>query len=413
MPLTDIAIRKAKPTTKAQRLFDERGLYLEVATSGGKLWRLKYRFDGKEKRLALGSYPDTTLADARGKRDEARRLLANGVDPNAHRKAAKVARIEAAANSFEVVAREWLSKQQHAASTAVKVIAWFEKNVFPWIGSRPVAELGARDFLDVLRRVEQRGAVESAHRIKFYCQNVMAYAIATSRAERNPVLDITGALAKPAERHHAAIIDPSALGALLRAIDGYKTGNFPTLCALRLAPLVFLRASELCRAEWSEIDLDAGEWNIPAARMKVKTQPHLVPLSTQAIAILRELHPVTGAGRYLFPNSRTPHNGAKQRPMTEEGLLAALRRLGYSKDEMTIHGFRATARTLLDETLGYRPDYIEHQLAHAVRDPHGRAYNRTSHLHERRKMMQGWADYLETLRTGANVVQIRSASRNL
>lgn len=397
MSLTDTAIRKAKPSDKAQRLFDAGGLYLEVAPAGGKWWRLKYRVGGKEKRLSLGTYPDTSLADARAKRDEARKQLAAGIDPAEHRKATKAAGEERAANSFEVVAREWLAKRDWVTAYAVKVTAWLENDVFPWIGKRPVAELTAPEFLKVARRIEDRGAIESAHRIMQNCGQVMRYAIATGRTHRNPVADLKGALPPAPERHHAAITDTRAIGGLLRALDGY-TGGFVTRCALRLAPLVFVRPGELRHAEWAEIDLDAAEWNIPGEKMKMGVS-HLVPLSKQAVAILRELHPLTGGGRYVFPGGRSP-----KRPMSDNAINAALRRMGFDKDTMTGHGFRAMARTTLDETLHFRPDYIEHQLAHAVRDPNGRAYNRTAHLAERRKMMQAWADYLDNLKADTGTV---------
>lgn len=405
MRLSDTAVRKAKPTGATQRLFDGGGLYLEISPVGGKWWRLKYRYLGKEKRLSLGTYPDTGLAEARGRRDTARKLLAAGVDPGAHRKAEKAAGVERAANSFEVVAREWLAKRDWVAGYKVKVSAWMENDVFPWIGARPVSEITAPEFLSVARRVETRGAVESAHRILQHCGQVMRYAIATGRAERNPVADLKGALPPAPVRHHAAITDANAIGGLLRAIDGY-TGTFIVRCALKLAPLLFVRPGELRQAEWAEFDLDAGEWNIPAARMKMR-EPHLVPLSAQAIAILRELEPLTGAGRrYVFPSARSP-----ARPMSDNAVNAALRRMGFDKGTMTGHGFRAMARTVLDETLAFRPDFIEHQLAHAVRDPNGRAYNRTAHLAERRKMMQAWADYLDVLRadTGKVVPMRRKA----
>lgn len=400
--LTDRALRTAKPIDKAYRLYDTGGLYVEVAPGGGKWFRLKYRHQGKEKRLSLGTYPDTSLADARERRDAARKLIAAGIDPSAHRKSEKAAGLERAGNSFEVVAREWLAKQAFVPAYADKVFAWFEKNVFPYIGYRPIAELTAREFLAVLQRVESRGAIESAHRIKQNCGQVMRYAVATGRAARDPTIDLNGALARPAERHHAAIIDPMEFGGLLRAIDGF-TGTFVVKTALQLAPLVFVRPVELCAAEWSEFDLEAGVWSIPASRMK-RDLPHMVPLSRQAIALLRDLHPLTGQGRYVFPSARTPHANASQRPMTTEALLAALQRLGYTGDQMTTHGFRASARTMLDEQLGMRPDFIEHQLAHAVRDPNGRAYNRTAHLEDRRKMMQTWADYLDSLKGESNVV---------
>ncbi|HKB59530.1 MAG TPA: integrase arm-type DNA-binding domain-containing protein [Gallionellaceae bacterium] len=402
MPLTDTAIRNAKPAEKPVRMFDGGGLYLEVAPSGGKWWRLKYRIDGKEKRLSLGVYPDISLKDARERRDEARKLIANGVDPSENRKAAKSARIERAGNSFEVVAREWYAKNAPtwAENHGMRIIQRLERDIFPWLGGRPIAEISAPELLKVLRRIEDRGAVETAHRALQNCGQVFRYAIATGRAERDPSPDLKGALPPVKETHHAAITTPKEIGALMRAIDDYK-GQFVTRCALRLAPLFFVRPGELRRAEWAEFDLDKAEWNIPGERMKMR-EPHLVPLCAQAVAILRELHAVTGGGKYVFPGART--NG---RPMSDNAILAALRRMGFAKDEMSGHGFRAMARTILDEELHVRPDYIEHQLAHAVRDPNGRAYNRTAHLAERRKMMQLWADYLDKLKAGAEVIPLR------
>lgn len=397
MALSDTAIRKAKPADKPQKLTDGGGLYLLLNPNGSRWWRFDYRYLAKRKTLSMGTYPDTGLADARIKRDDARKLLAAGVDPGEHRKATKAAGEERAANSFEVVAREWLAKRDWVTAYSVKVTAWLENDVFPWIGKRPVAALTAPDFLKVARRIEDRGAIESAHRIMQNCGQVMRYAIATGRADRNPVADLKGALSPAPERHHAAITDTKAIGSLLRAMDGY-TGGFVTRCALRLAPLVFVRPGELRHAEWEEIDLDAAEWNIPGEKMKMG-EPHLVPLSVQAVTILRELHPLTGRGRYVFPGGRS-----SRRPMSNNAINAALRRMGFDKDTMTGHGFRAMARTVLDETLHFRPDYIEHQLAHAVRDPNGRAYNRTTHLPERRKMMQAWADYLDTLKAGTGTV---------
>lgn len=403
-PLTDTAIRKAKPGPKPTKLRDGGGLYVQLNPDGSRWWRWDYRrpVTGKRNTLSLGTYPEVSLADARGRQAEARRLLASGIDPGEHRKAAKVAGVEKAANSFEVVTREWLGKQKWVESYRCKVVAWMENDVFPWIGGRSVAELAAPDFLRVARRIEERGAIESAHRIMQNCGQVMRYAVATGRADRNPVADLRGALAPPMERHHAAITDPRELGGLLRAIDAYA-GDVSTRAALRLAPMVFVRPGELRHAEWSEIDLDAGEWNIPAHKMKMR-EPHLVPLSSQAVAILRDLQPLTGHRQYVFPGGRSP-----KRPLSDNALTAALRRMGFDKETMTAHGFRATARTLLDEVLGWRPDLIEHQLAHAVRDPNGRAYNRTSHLPERRKMMQAWADYLDALRadTGNVVVPFK------
>ena len=402
MPLSDTTIRTAKPAAKPQRLFDAGGLYLEVSPAGGKLWRLKYRHGGKEKRLALGAYPDTGLKDARDKRDAARKLLAAGVDPSEQRKAAKAAGEERAANSFEVVAREWHAKQSATwvELHASRIMLRLENDVFPWLGSRPIADITAKELLATVNRIVDRGAVESAHRVLQNCGQVLRNAIATGRAERNPAADLRGALPPVKQTHHAAIIEPGAIGGLLRAMDAYN-GSLVTKCALRLAPLLFVRPGELRHAEWAEFDLDAAQWNIPAEKMKMR-EPHLVPLAPQAVAILRELQPLTGRGRYVFPSARSP-----QRPMSNNAVLSALRRMGYATDEMSGHGFRAMARTVLDEVLHFRPDYIEHQLAHAVKDPNGRAYNRTAHLGERRKMMAAWADYLATLKVGGDVVPMQ------
>ncbi len=392
MPLSDLAIRRAKPADRKQKLSDGGGMYLLVAPNGGRYWRLKYRVGGKEKVLALGTYPDVPLAAARQRRDEARHLLAQGIDPGQQKKAAAAARAELGANTFEVIAREWLGKRDWVDGYRVKVVAWFDNDVFPWIGSRAATELEAPDFLSVARRVEKRGAFESAHRIMQNCGQVMRYAIATGRATRNPVADLRGALTPAPEQHHAAITDPRELGPLLAAIQGYS-GSIVTRCALALLPLVFVRPGELRMAEWKEFDLEAARWEIPAARMKMKIA-HVVPLAREAVSILRDLQPLTGQGQYVFPSARSA-----KRPMSNNVINAAFRRMGYEVGTVTGNGFRATARTILDEVLGFRPDIIEHQLAHAVRDPNGRAYNRTSHLQERTRMMQVWADYLEALAT--------------
>jgi integrase len=399
MPLTATAVRQAKPTHKTQRLFDSGGLYLEIPPAGGKWWRLKYRYGGKEKRLSLGTYPDTGLAEAREKRDAARKLLASGIDPSQQRKAAKAAGEERSANSFEVVAREWHAKQSSSwvPLHASRIMLRLENDIFPWLGSRAIADITAKEFLSTVNRIVDRGAVESAHRVLQNCGQVLRYAIATGRAERNPVTDLRGALPPVKPKNLAAITDPAAIGGLLRAIDAYQ-GTFITKCALRLAPLVFVRPGELRHAEWIEFDLVKAEWNIPAEKMKMRL-PHLVPLPPQAIAILQELQPLTGAGKYLFPSARSP-----KRPMSNNAVLSALRRMGFASEEMSGHGFRAMARTVLDEVLHFRPDYIEHQLAHTVRDPNGRAYNRTAHFIERRQMMAAWADYLDTLKSDGNVV---------
>lgn len=410
MSLTDLAVRKAKPgvnpkgesTPHPYKMGDAGGLYLEVSVSGGKWWRMKYRFDGKEKRLAFGTFPDTSLAAARAKRDEARKLLAAGVDPGAHRKAVKASRLERAANSFEVVAREWFAKQKSAwvDSHADRIMLRLENDVFPWIGPRPIAEITARELLVTLNRVADRGAVESAHRILQNCGQVFRFAVVTERAERNPAMDLRGALPPVKPTHRAAITDPKRISELLRAMDDYQ-GSLVTRCALRLAPHIFLRPGELRQAEWSEFDLDNALWSIPAEKMKMR-ESHLVPLSQQARAILREIHPLTGRGRYVFPSARSP-----KRSMSNNAVLAALRRMGFPKEEMSGHGFRAMARTVLDEVLQIRPDFIEHQLAHAVKDPNGRAYNRTAHLRERVHMMQKWSDYLDQLKAGENILPFR------
>ena len=399
MPLTDTAIRNIKPGVKSIKLFDERGLYLEVSPSGGKWWRLKYRFDNKEKRISLGVYPDISLKDARDRRDEARKLLANGVDPSENRKAIKSTRMDRAANSFEVVGREWFAKYSPtwASNHGDRIIRRFERDIFPWIGGRPIAEITAPELLSVIRRIESRGALETAHRALSNCGQVFRYAVATGRAERDPSGDLRGALPPVKGTHFAATTDPKRVAEILRAMDGYE-GTLTVRCALRLAPLVFVRPGELRNAEWANIDFEAAEWRYLVT--KTNTQ-HIVPLSRQAVEILLELQPLTCNSRFVFPSARSHH-----RPMSDNAILAAMRRLGIDKEEMSGHGFRAVARTILDEVLGVRPDFIEHQLAHAVRDPNGRAYNRTAHLPERRKMMQQWADYLDKLKVGAEIIPI-------
>jgi integrase len=401
MFLNDTRIRRTKPFDKAVKLFDGHGLYLLVTPQGGRYWRFRYRFDGKEKLLSMGTYPTIPLAIARQRREEARRQVAQGVDPGAVRKARKQA-VAAEAETFEVIAREWHTRftPTWTPGHAVTIQSRLERDLFPWIGKRPIAEIKAPELLAVLRRVESRGALESAHRIRTIAGQVFRYAVATGRAERDPSGDLRGALPQPGEKHLAAITDPKEVASLLRAIDGYE-GHFVTKCALRLAPLVFVRPGELRHAEWSEVDLEEAVWTIPAYKMKGK-QAHVVPLAAQAVAILGEVRQLTGGGRYVFPSGRSA-----SRPMSENTIVAALRSMGYGKDVMTCHGFRAMARTILDEVLQAKPELIEHQLAHAVRDPLGRAYNRTAHLPERRAMMQRWADYLDGLRQGATVVPLR------
>jgi integrase len=397
--LTNTTLKAAKAGEKPVKLYDERGLFLLVMPNGGKWWRLKYRFEGKEKGLSLGTYPDTPLSSAREKRDEARRLIAQGIDPSADRQAAKASRSDS--NSFEAVAREWFVKfsATWALSHSGKIIRRFERDVFPWIGNRPVGQVTAPELLVVLRRIEHRGAVDTAHRAMQNCGLVFRYAIATGRAERDPTGDLRGALPPAKESHYASMTDPTAIGHLLRDIAGYE-GSFITRCALRLAPLVFVRPGELRQAEWSEFKLQDGEWRIPAARMKSGVV-HVVPLATQAIAILRELQPYTAPGKYVFPSIRS-----LDRPMSNNTVNAALRRLGYSTDQMTGHGFRSMSSTTLNEQ-GWDADAIERQLAHSERNSIRAAYNFAEKLPERRKMMQAWADYLDTLERG-DVVPLRA-----
>ena len=381
--LSDTTIRAAKPGDRPYKLFDTRGLYLLVVPAGGKWWRLKYRFGGKEKLLSLGTYPDVSLRAARERRDDARALLASGVDPS------KDARQDQPA-SFEAVAREWCAKMAPAwvKPHGDRIIQRFERDIFPWIGDRPIAEVTAPELLAVVRRIEDR-ARDTAHRALQNCGQVFRYAVATGRAERDPTGDLRGALAPAQAGHFAAATEPVEVAKVLRALDTYE-GSHTVSCALRLAPLVFVRPGELRRAEWADIDLDKAEWSYTTTKTHTR---HVVPLSTQAVGILRELCALTGQGRYVFPNARD-----NNRPMSENALITAMRRMDIPKDAMSCHGFRATARTILDEVLGFRADIIEHQLAHVVRDPNGRAYNRTAHLSERRKMMQAWSDYLDELK---------------
>ncbi|RII28905.1 MAG: integrase [Geobacter sp.] len=413
VPLSVFQVNNAKQREKEYKLADGGGLYLLVTPTGGKLWRLKYSWDGKERLLSFGAYPAVNISDARQCRDDAKKLLANGVDPSKARKAQKMARAESAANSFEVLALEWHGKQiQWSDSHREKVLQALKRDVFPWIGSSPISELKAPDILTVLRRIESRGALDTAHRVRTYCGQIFRYAIATSRAERNPAADLVGALPQPEKRHFASIVEPTEIAPLMRMIDGYQ-GTFVVKCALRLAPLLFVRPGELRQTEWSEVDLERGEIRIPIARMKVsksekilhRKQFHYVPLPRQAVEILTELKALTGNSRYVFPGGRSFH-----RCMSGNAVNAALRRMGIdTKEEICGHGFRAMARTVLEEQLGWDEKFMELQLAHAVKGPLGRAYNRASHLAERRKMLQVWADYLDGLRSGAMVIPFRKA----
>ena len=390
-PLTDTKVRTVKPKEKPQKLYDGGGLFLLVTPTGGKLWNLKYRFDGKEKKISFGAYPDISLAEARQKRDQAKALLANGIDPSDTRKAQKAAATEET-ESFEVIAREWHAKfsPSWASSHSGKIIRRLELYIFPWLGSRPIKEITAPELLSALRRIEAKGILETAHRTHQNCGQVFRYAVATGRAERDPASDLRGAIPPADGKRMATITDPKEIAGLLRSIDDY-IGSIVTRCALQLAPLVFVRPGELRQAEWSEINFDEAEWRIPAGKMKGGVQ-HIVPLSLQALALLREIHPLTGQGRYVFPSPRT-----NSRPMSSNAVLSALRRMGYAKDEMSGHGFRSMASTLLNEQ-GWNRDAIERQLAHVERNSVRAAYNYAEFLPERRKMMQAWADYLDWLK---------------
>lgn len=402
MALTATAIQKAKPTDKPRKLTDGGGLYLLLNPNGSRWWRWDYRFEGRRKTLSMGTFPDTGLAEAREKRTEARKLLAAAIDPGIQRKAHKTARAEAAANSFEVVANTWLEGQRKKLSpvTFEKAERNFRVLVYPWLGKRPISEIEPPDVLTCLKRIEQGGRHETAHRMKQRIAQVYRYAIAHGLAKYNPAADVGDALQPIVSKSRAAITDPAEVGGLLRAIEAFH-GQFATACALKLAPMLFVRPGELRKAEWGEFDLDSAEWRIPAEKMKMREE-HVVPLSEQSVAILRELHPLTGHGRYLFPGSRDP-----KRPMSENTVNAALRRLGYDGDTMCGHGFRAMASTRLNE-MGWAPDVIERQLAHAERNKVRAAYNRASYLAERRKMMQSWADYLDNLRVGGQVLAFKS-----
>nr|WP_178131508.1 integrase arm-type DNA-binding domain-containing protein [Burkholderia pseudomallei] len=403
VPLTDTAIRNAKPADKPVRLFDGGGLYLEIAPSGGKWWRLKYRFGGKEKRYSLGVYPEVTLATARKKRDEAREKLAAGIDPGEAKKAEKRASLLAAAHSFEVVARGWMDERKTTVEPAqhAKTLARMENDVFPWLGKRPIAEIDAPEILVVLKRVDGRGARFTAHRIRSEIGRVFRYGIKEGHCKADPARDLVDAIPPAQTTHFASITEPEKVGEMLRAFDGF-TGTFPVLCALKLAPMLFVRPGELRKAEWAQFDLDKGEWRYFVNKTKTD---HLVPLAAQAVTILRELHALTGEGVYVFPGARD-----RNRPMSEAAINAALRRLGYdTRTEITGHGFRAMARTILHEELEEKPEVIEHQLAHTVPDSLGRAYNRTKFIKARRSMMQQWADYLDKLKAGAEIIPIAAA----
>lgn len=405
MNLTDLAVRNAKPQAKPYKMTDGDGMFLLVQPNGGKYWRLAYRYLGKQKTLALGVYPEVGLALARQRRVEAREQLAAGSDPGAAKKAGKRAARLAADNSFEVVARAWLEERGSTvlAKQCEKTLARFKSDVFPWLGKRPIAEIDAPEILTVLKRIDSRGARFTAHRVRSEIGRVFFYGIKEGHCRSNPAAGLVKAIPPAQTKHFASITEPAKVGEMLRAFDGFS-GTFPVLCALKLAPLLFVRPGELRKAEWTQFDFEKAEWRYLVTKTKTE---HLVPLATQAVQILKELQALTGHGRYVFPGARS-----SQRPMSDAAINAALRRLGYdTRTEITGHGFRAMARTILHEELEQKPEVIEHQLAHAVPDTLGRAYNRTKFLKERRVMMQKWADYLDQLKVGAKVISLQASTK--
>lgn len=398
MPLTDSAIRAAQPSDKPRKLFDGHGLYLLISPKGGKWWRVKYAYQGKDQLLSVGTYPDTTLKQARIQRDELRVQLRNGIDPSAARKARQAE--ESGADTFDALAKEWRKRFSAEWSTAYQEkIDGIFNDLLPWIGRCKVMDLTAPALLATVRRIEARGALETAHRALNTVGRILRYGVATGRAERDVAADLRGALPPVRNRNFPTITDPLEIGALLRAIDAYS-GTFTVKQALKLAPHLFVRPGELRQAEWPEFNLETGEWRIPAFKMKMR-QEHLVPLSRQALALLGELHSLTGRGRYLFPNLRSP-----SQPLSNAALLQALRRMGYDKETIVAHSFRSIASTVLNEQ-GWHHDAIERQLAHAERNAIRAAYNRAEHLPERRRMMQAWSDYLDGLKQGGVIIPIR------
>jgi integrase len=403
-PLNELQVKKEKPGLKQKTLFDGGGLFLVIKTCGSKLWNFKYSYLGKRKLMSFGSYPEVSLSDARHKRLEARKLLTQDIDPCEFRKTHKALKKELITNTFELVAREWHHKFSSAGKWspghAADILHRLEKDIFPPLGSRPISEIKPKELLKVLERIISRGALDTAHRLRHHCGMIFRYAVVTERAERDIAADLKGALPAVKNGHHAAPTTPKSLAVILRAIDDYE-GSFVVKCSLQLLPMFFCRPGELRAAEWSEFDFENAVWEIPAERMKMK-QPHIVPLSQQAIDVLLSLQPLTGAGKFVFPCQRS-----HLRCMSDNAFNAALRRMEFTKDEVTAHGFRASARTLLDEVLHFPVVIIEHQLSHSVRDPLGTAYNRTTHLAERKDMMQRWADYLDGLKLGAIVIPFK------
>lgn len=398
--LTVTAINNAKPKDKAYKISDEKGLYLFVQTSGSKLWRFDYRFQTKRKTLALGAYPDLSLAEARDKRDAARKLLANETDPSETKKAVQASKIEAGANSLEVIAREWAASyfKNKSASHHDRTLRRIESYIFPWLGKKPISEITAPQILEAVKRIEKLNKLETAHRTLQATSQVFRYAVQTGRALRDPCVDLRGALPATVVKHMAAFTEPKEIAELLRAIDGF-TGSFTVQTALRLSPLVFTRPSELRTAKWADIDLEANEWRY---RVSKTNTMHLVPLSKQAAKLFSDMHPISGHGEFVFQGGHDP-----KKPMSAAAINAALKRMGYdTQQDITAHGFRAMARTILHERLNIDPHIIEHQLAHKVPDTLGAAYNRTKFIEQRTAMMQAWADYLDELKAGAKVLPI-------
>lgn len=405
MALSDTKAKALKPREKKYLEADEKGLYLEVKPNGTKRWVFRFRLHEKRCDLALGLYPDVSLAKARQARDKARECVAEGIDPRDVKRTRKESAQEANRNSFAAVSEEWFAaKVVHLSKNSQqRARRALNRDLIPYIGKRPVIEITAAEVLRCLRRVENLGIIESAHRVKRIASQVFRFAVQTGRADRDPTADLAGALKPTKKSHLAAITDPAQVGQLMVAIHAYR-GTPTVQTALKLSPLLFCRPGELRKLEWAEINWEAGKIELPAEKMKTG-EPHIIPLAKQAQALLRELEPLTGRGKYVFPSAR-----GQGRPLSDNGVRTALRALGYDNDTMTVHGFRAMARTLLDEVLGFRVDWIEHQLAHAVKDPLGRAYNRTKHLPQRAAMMQKWADYLDNLREqteAGNVVTVK------
>ena len=389
--LTATAVKNAKTRTKSYNLSDGGGLYVLVKPNGTKAWRFNYRFAGKQKTLAIGVYPDISLKKAREKHQEARQNLANHIDPNIYKKAKRISDQDMQFNSFKVIALEWLQKRGTKSDGGDKrLIRLLQKDLFPYIGSLPVSQVTSPDLLRALRRIEHRGAVNTAHRAKQIAGMVFRYAVATGRAERDPSFDLKGALAQPTKTHFKSITEPAEVGPLIAAINNYQATPV-VMTALRLTPLLFCRPGELRHLEWKEVNFDEARIELPASKMKTR-EPHIIPLATQAMEILKELQLITGRSKFVFPSAR-----GNSRPLSENGVRTALRTLGYTNEQISPHGFRAMARTILDEVLNFPVDWIEHQLAHSVKDANGRAYNRTKHLEQRRGMMQKWADYLDEL----------------